>query len=127
VGCGPEAGAHDNGLVTVLLVVIEYLTNRQHSRVSFVCVCLFRVGLVPVQDTAHERRDERRLRLCRRNRLHGIGSVRVWGVRWVSCGWVVSVVNERSMTETLVPVINTLRRELPKDYSLGCRGGPGRS
>lgn len=53
-----EGGAHDNGLVAVLLVVVVDLGDRQDTRVFVAGVGLASVLLVPVQDTTNERRDQ---------------------------------------------------------------------
>jgi hypothetical protein len=53
-----EGGAHDDGLVVVLLVVVEDLDNGLDTGVVLGSVLLLSVGLVPVEDTADEGRDE---------------------------------------------------------------------
>ena len=53
-----EASAHHNGLVSELLVVIEYLLNAFNSRVILGAVLLLVRCFVPVQNTANERRDQ---------------------------------------------------------------------
>ena len=53
-----EASAHHNGLVSELLVVIEYLLNALDSRVILGAVLLLVRCLVPVQNTANERRNQ---------------------------------------------------------------------
>ena len=51
----PERGTHDNGLVVVLLVVIEDLANAVHTRVLGALVVLLGRSLVPVENAADER------------------------------------------------------------------------
>jgi len=53
-----EGGAHDDGLVVVLLVVVEDLDDGLDTGVVLGGVLLLGVGLVPVEDTADEGRDE---------------------------------------------------------------------
>ena len=53
-----EASSHHNGFVAELLVVIENLLNALDTRVFLRAVVLLVRCLVPVQDTANERRDE---------------------------------------------------------------------
>jgi hypothetical protein len=53
-----ERGAHDDGLVVVLLVVVEDLNDGLDTGVVGGIVLLLGVGLVPVEDTADEGRDE---------------------------------------------------------------------
>ena len=53
-----ERGTHDNGVVAVLLVVVEDLLDALDTRVLLLGVLLLVSGLVPVKDTANERRDE---------------------------------------------------------------------
>jgi len=53
-----EGGAHDDGLVVVLLVVVEDLDDGLDTGVVLSGVLLLGVGLVPVEDTADEGRDE---------------------------------------------------------------------
>ncbi|KAI6752918.1 hypothetical protein HG531_005087 [Fusarium graminearum] len=53
-----ERGAHDNGVVSELLVVVEDLLNRQDTRVLLFGVLLLGRGLEPVKDTADEGRNE---------------------------------------------------------------------
>jgi hypothetical protein len=53
-----ERCAHDNGLVAVLLVVVEDLLDALDTGVLLLGVLLLGRGLVPVQDTANEGRDE---------------------------------------------------------------------
>jgi hypothetical protein len=53
-----EGGAHDNGLVAELLVVVEDLNDGLDTGVVGGVVLLLGVGLVPVEDTADEGRDE---------------------------------------------------------------------
>ena len=53
-----ETSSHHNGLVPEFLVVIEDLLNAFYARVFLRAVVLLIRGLVPVQDTANERRDE---------------------------------------------------------------------
>lgn len=53
-----ERGSHDNGLVAELLVVVEDLLHRLDTGVILWSVLLLGVGLVPVEDTADEGRDE---------------------------------------------------------------------
>lgn len=53
-----EASSHHDGLVSELLVVIEDLLNALDTRVLLGAVVLLIRCLVPVQDTANERRDE---------------------------------------------------------------------
>jgi hypothetical protein len=53
-----ERGAHDDGLVVVLLVVVEDLNDGLDTGVVGSVVLLLGVGLVPVEDTADEGRDE---------------------------------------------------------------------
>lgn len=53
-----ERGTHDDGLVSKLLVVVEDVLDRLNSWVLFLGVCLAGLGLVPIQDTANERRNQ---------------------------------------------------------------------
>ena len=53
-----EGGAHNDGLVVVLLVVVEDLDDGLDTGVVLGGVLLLGVGLVPVEDTADEGRDE---------------------------------------------------------------------
>lgn len=53
-----EGGAHDNGLVVVLLVVVVDVDDGLDTGVVGGVVLLLGVGLVPVEDTADEGRDE---------------------------------------------------------------------
>lgn len=53
-----EGGTHDDGLVAVLLVVVEDGLDRLDTGVLLLGVLLLGVGLEPVQDTANERRDQ---------------------------------------------------------------------
>jgi hypothetical protein len=46
----PEAGTHDDGLVAVLLVVVENLLDGLDTRVIIALVGLASVFLVPVKD-----------------------------------------------------------------------------
>ena len=54
----PEGRAHDNGLVPVLLVVVEDGLDGRHAGVVLLGVLLLLVGLEPVEDAADEGRDE---------------------------------------------------------------------
>lgn len=54
----PERGTHDDGLVAVLLVVVVDAANRLDAGVLRGGVLLLGRGLVPVEDTADEGRDE---------------------------------------------------------------------
>jgi hypothetical protein len=53
-----ERGTHDDGLVAVLLVVVEDALDAGNTRVVLLGVLLLGGGLVPVEDTADERGDE---------------------------------------------------------------------
>jgi hypothetical protein len=53
-----EGGAHDDGLVAVLLVVVEDLLDALDARVLLLAVLLLSRRLVPVEDAADEGRDE---------------------------------------------------------------------
>ena len=53
-----ERGTHDDGLVAVLLVVVEDGLNALDTGVLLLLVLLLRRGLVPVEDTADEGGDE---------------------------------------------------------------------
>lgn len=53
-----ERGSHDNGLVAVLLVVVEDVLHRLDTGVLLGSVLLLVVGLVPVKDTTNEGGDE---------------------------------------------------------------------
>lgn len=53
-----EGGAHDNGLVTELLVVVEDLLNRLDTRVLLLGVLLLGRSLEPVEDTTDKGGDE---------------------------------------------------------------------
>lgn len=64
-----ERGAHDNGLVAVLLVVVVDLGDRDDTGVLGSDVLLLGRGLVPVQNAADERRDQSDLRLGASNSL----------------------------------------------------------
>lgn len=54
----PEGSAHNNGLVAVLLVVVEDVLDALDTRVLLLGVLLLGRGLVPVKDTADKGRDE---------------------------------------------------------------------
>ena len=55
----PETSAHDDGLVSVLLVVVEDSLHALDPRVVLGRIpVLLLVGLVPIQNPADERRDE---------------------------------------------------------------------
>jgi hypothetical protein len=65
-----ETGAHDDRLVAVLLVVVEDLLHALHARVLLARVVAVRLGLlVPVEDAADERADERHAGLGARDGL----------------------------------------------------------
>lgn len=53
-----EGSTHDNGVVAVLLVVVEDVLNRLDTGVLLGRVVTLVSSLVPVKDTANERRDE---------------------------------------------------------------------
>ena len=53
-----ERSTHDDGLVAVLLVVVEDLLDRLDTWVLLLGVLLLVGSLVPVKDTANEGRDE---------------------------------------------------------------------
>lgn len=53
-----ERSTHDNGLVAVLLVVVEDGLHRLDTGILLSSVLLLVVGLVPVKDTTNEGRDE---------------------------------------------------------------------
>lgn len=53
-----ERGTHDNGLVAVLLVVVEDVLDGLDTGVLLSGVVTLVSGLVPVEDTADEGRDE---------------------------------------------------------------------
>ncbi len=53
-----ERGAHDNGLVAKLLVVVEDGLDRRHAGVVLLGVLLLGGSLVPVEDTADKGGDE---------------------------------------------------------------------
>ena len=66
----PEAGAHDDGLVAVLLVVVVDGVHALDARVVLRRVpFLLLVRLIPVQDAAHEGRDQEGARLGGRDGL----------------------------------------------------------
>jgi hypothetical protein len=54
----PERSTHDNGLVAVLLVVVENGLDTLDTGVLLLGVLLLGRGLVPVKDAADEGRDE---------------------------------------------------------------------
>ena len=54
----PETCSHDNGLVAVLLVVVEDGLYALDTWVLLLAVVLLSVGLVPVKNTTNEGRDE---------------------------------------------------------------------
>ena len=54
----PEGGTHDDGVVAVLLVVVEDGANRLDTGVLLGGVLLLGCGLVPVEDATDEGRDE---------------------------------------------------------------------
>ena len=56
----PKAGTHDDSLVSVLLVIIEYSYNALHTRVFLRREVFLMRCLVPIKNTANERRDEER-------------------------------------------------------------------
>jgi hypothetical protein len=65
-----ERSTHDDGLVTVLLIVVENLLDRLNTRVLFASVVgAGLVLLVPVEDTADEGRNEGGTGLGTSNRL----------------------------------------------------------
>ena len=66
----PEGGAHDDGLVAVLLVVVEDGLDALDARVLGARVLLLGGRLVPVKDTANEGRDEESSGLSSGNGLH---------------------------------------------------------
>ena len=53
-----ERCAHDNGLVAVLLVVVEDAVHALHARIFMSRIVLLHGGLIPVENAADERRDE---------------------------------------------------------------------
>lgn len=53
----PERGTHDNGLVAVLLVVVENSLHALDTWVLLLLVLLLSRGLVPVKNTANKGRD----------------------------------------------------------------------
>ena len=53
-----EASPHDDGLVSVLLVVVVNCLHALHTRVFRSRILLLGGGLVPIQNTANEGRDE---------------------------------------------------------------------
>jgi hypothetical protein len=54
----PERSTHDNSLVAELLVVVEDGLHALDTRVLSSSVLLLVCGLVPVEDTTDERRDQ---------------------------------------------------------------------
>jgi len=60
---GAERGAHDDGLVAVLLVVVEDVADRLNTGVLLLGVLLLGGSLVPVKDAANEGRNEVGVRL----------------------------------------------------------------
>jgi hypothetical protein len=54
----PERSSHDDGLVTVLLVVVKDALNALNSRIFFGSKVLLHRSLVPVENTTDERRDQ---------------------------------------------------------------------
>lgn len=68
---GAEGGTHDDGLVTVLLVVVVDLGDRDDTGILSASVLLLVSGLVPVKDTADEGRDQSNLGLGASNSLYG--------------------------------------------------------
>ena len=67
----PERRAHDNGLVAVLLVVVEDGLHRLDTGVFIGSVLLLVVGLEPVKDPTNEGRDEVGAGLSTGNGLDG--------------------------------------------------------
>ena len=65
-----EGGAHDDGLVAVLLVVVVDALHALDARVVLGAVLLLGRGLVPVEDAADKRRDEEDARLGGSDGLH---------------------------------------------------------
>lgn len=65
-----ERGAHDNGVVVVLFVVVEDLHDGLDARVLLGGVLLLGLGLVPVEDAADEGGDEESTGLGGGNSLH---------------------------------------------------------
>lgn len=65
----PEGGSHDDGLVAVLLVVLVNALHAQHARVFVGLEGAPLLGLVPVHDAPHKRRDQARARVRARCRL----------------------------------------------------------
>lgn len=65
-----ERRTHDDRLVAVLLVVVEDVLHRLHTGVLLSAVLLLVRRLVPVKDTAHERRDQECAGLSTRDGLH---------------------------------------------------------
>ena len=55
---GAERSTHDDGLVAVLLVVVEDAADGLDTGVLLLGVLLLVGSLVPVEDTANEGRDE---------------------------------------------------------------------
>lgn len=60
---GAERGAHDDGLVAVLLVVVEDVADRLNTGVLLLGVLLLGGSLVPVKDAANKGRNEVGVRL----------------------------------------------------------------
>lgn len=71
---GAERGAHDDGLVAVLLVVVVDLGDRDDTGILSASVLLLVGSLVPVKDTADEGRDQSNLGLGASNSLYGFTS-----------------------------------------------------
>ena len=68
---GAEGGAHDDGLVAVLLVVVVDLGDGDDTGILSANVLPLVGGLVPVEDTADEGRDQSNLGLGASNSLCG--------------------------------------------------------
>ncbi|CCJ77799.1 hypothetical protein BN135_2863 [Cronobacter muytjensii 530] len=65
-----EACAHDHSFIAVLFVVLVDFRHGNHARIFLRRILfLVRVGFVPVENTAHERRDQVNARFSARTRL----------------------------------------------------------
>lgn len=74
---GTERGAHDDGLVAVLLVVVVDLGDGDNTGILSANVLLLVGGLVPVEDTADEGRDQSNLGLGASNSLYGLTNCKI--------------------------------------------------
>lgn len=59
-----KAGTHDNGLVPVFLVIVEYVLYALNAGVILGSVVLFHRSLVPIKNATNERRYEKGSSFC---------------------------------------------------------------